>query len=180
MATYRPSSIVHRPTNLEYAWTDCTELNDTKPLLLLDVDGVLIPYAAPEQPAGFEQHILQDELVWLAPHHGAWLRPLCDRFELVWATGWEHHADQLIAPILGLPQLPVIEFERDTSGRFTKLPVLARFAADRPLVWVDDELTDAARAWAAGRAARTLLLDSDPAIGLNEELVAAIAAFAVD
>ena len=29
-----------------------------KPLLLLDVDGVLIPYAAPGQPDGFEQHLL--------------------------------------------------------------------------------------------------------------------------
>jgi len=154
-------------------------MNDTKskPLLLLDVDGVLIPYAAPERPAGFEQHTLQDEQVWLAPHHGAWLRPLCDRFQLVWATGWEHDANRLIAPILGLPELPVIEFERDASGRFSKLPTLARFAADRPLAWIDDELSDAARAWAAGRAARTLLLDADPAIGLTEQLVAAIIAF---
>ncbi|HEU5100341.1 MAG TPA: HAD domain-containing protein [Roseiflexaceae bacterium] len=151
-----------------------------KPLLLLDVDGVLIPYAAPEQPAGFQQHVLQGEQVWLAPHHGAWLRPLCDRFQLVWATGWEHEANRLIAPILGLPELPVIEFERDVWGRFSKLPTLARFAAGRPLVWIDDELTDAARAWAAGRAAPTLLLDADPATGLTEQLVAAMAAFLND
>jgi hypothetical protein len=71
----------------------------------------------------------------------------------------------------------VIEFERDAAGRFSKLLTLARFAADRPLVWIDDELTEAARAWAAGRAARTLLLDADPATGLTEELVAAIITF---
>jgi hypothetical protein len=155
-------------------------MDEGKPLLLLDVDGVLIPYAAPEQPAGFEQHILLGEQVWLAPHHGAWLRPLCARFQLVWATGWEHDANRLIGPIIGLPELPVIEFERDAAGRFVKLPTLARFAADRPLVWIDDELTDAARAWAAGRTARALLVDADPSIGLTEELVAAIAAFAID
>src|SRR5689334_11279557 len=99
-------------------------MRERKPLLLLDVDGVLIPYAAPKQPDGFEQHILQGEQVWLAPHHGAWLRPLCDRFQLVWATGWEHDANRLIGPILGLPELPVIEFDRDASGRFIKLPTL--------------------------------------------------------
>jgi hypothetical protein len=155
-------------------------MDERKPLLLLDVDGVLIPYAAAEQPPGFEQHMLLDELVWLAPRHGEWLRPLCDRFDLVWATGWEHDANRLIAPILGLPALPVIEFPRDASGRFTKLPTLARFANNRPLVWVDDELTDAARAWAAGRSAPTLLLDADPAIGLTKEIVAAIASFVFD
>jgi hypothetical protein len=98
----------------------------------------------------------------------------------VWATGWEHDANRLIGPILGLPQLPVIEFQRDEAGRFTKLPTIMRFAAGRPLVWIDDELTDAARAWANGRTPPALLIDADPAIGLTEEIVAAIAAFLRD
>ena len=92
----------------------------TKPLLLLDVDGVLIPYAAPEQPIGFLPYMLPGEWVWLSPRHGEWLRPLHDQFQLVWATGWEHHANHLIGPILGLPPLPVIEFPRDEAGRFAK------------------------------------------------------------
>jgi len=155
-------------------------MDASRPLLLLDVDGVLIPYAAAEQPAGFEQHQLLGEQVWLAPQHGAWLRPLCDRFELIWATGWEHDANRLLAPILGLPALPVMEFPRNADGRFTKLPTITRFAAGRPLVWLDDELSDAARAWAASRAAPTLLLDADPAIGLTEQIVALIATFMRD
>ena len=152
-------------------------MDEGKPLLLLDVDGVLIPYAAAEQPTGFEAQTLLGELVWLAPYHGAWLRPLCDRFQLIWATGWEHDANRLIAPILGLPELPVIEFPRNAAGRFTKLHTVARYAADRPLVWIDDELTDAARAWAAGRATPARLIDADPAIGLTQEIVALAASF---
>ena len=74
-------------------------------------------------------------------------------FELVWATGWEHDANRLIAPILGLPALPVMEFPRNADGRFTKLPTITRFAAGRPLVWIDDELSDAAHAWAVSRTA---------------------------
>jgi hypothetical protein len=155
-------------------------MDESKPLLLLDVDGVLIPYAAAEQPAGFEQHELLDEPVWLAPQHGAWLRPLCNRFELVWATGWEHHANRLIAPILGLPPLPVIEFPRNTDGRFSKLPTITRFASGRRLIWTDDELTPAAHAWAAGRMPPARLIDVDPAIGLTKEIVAAIAALMLE
>jgi hypothetical protein len=155
-------------------------MDERKPLLLLDVDGVLIPYAAAEQPAGFEQHELMGELVWLAPQHGVWLRPLCDRFELVWATGWEHDANRLIAPILGLPALPVIEFPRNADGRFTKLATITRFAAGRPLVWIDDELTPAAHDWAAGRWPLARLIDVDPAIGLSEEIVTLITTFRLD
>jgi hypothetical protein len=149
-----------------------------RPLLLLDVDGVLIPYAAPACPPGFLSYWLQDEEMWLSARHGDWLRPLCSRMELVWATGWEHEANRLLAPILGLPQLPVIEFARDESGRFTKLPTIMRVVADRPLVWIDDELTPAAHAWAAQRPAPTRLIDVDPAIGLTREIVAAVEAFA--
>ena len=152
----------------------------TKPLLLLDVDGVLIPYAARERPAGFLTYTLLGEDVWLAAQHGAWLLPLCERFQLVWATGWEHEANRLIAPILGLPTLPVIEFPRNADGRFTKLPIITRFAAGRPLVWIDDELTQAAHAWAAARTPPACLIDVDPAIGLTEEIVARIAAFMLD
>lgn len=152
-------------------------LRDTKPLLLLDVDGVLIPYAAKEQPAGFLRYLLLGEPVWLSPRHGDWLRPLCECFQIVWATGWEHDANRLIGPILGLPSFPVIEFPRDEMGRFAKFPTIAQIVRDHPLVWIDDELTPITRTWAAGRAAPTLLVDVDPAIGLTQEFVAAITLF---
>jgi hypothetical protein len=150
----------------------------TKPLLLLDVDGVLIPYAAARPPAHFRPYILLDEQVWLAPCHGDWLRPLCDLFHIVWATGWEHDAPRLIAPILGLPAFPVIEFARDAAGLFEKLPALARAVPDRPVVWIDDQLSPEAHAWAVIRPQPTLLLEADPAYGLTQAMVAACSVFA--
>jgi len=152
--------------------------SDTQPLLLLDVDGVLVPYAAAEPPADFLTYTLLGEPAWLAPRHGEWLRPLCELFQLVWATGWEHDANRLIAPILGLPTLPVIVFPRDATGRFAKLPTIAQVVGDQPLAWVDDELTPSAHKWAAGRRAPTLLLHADPTVGLTQEIVMTIATFA--
>ncbi len=154
-----------------------SERQVNKPLLLLDVDGVLIPYAAPVAPAGFQRYRLLGEEVLLSAQHGEWLRPLCESFQLVWATGWEHEANHLIGPILGLPWLPVIEFPRNSVGRFEKLSSLVRVVGAQPLVWIDDELSPAAHLWAANRVAPTLLLGSDPAVGLTREIVQAIHAF---
>jgi hypothetical protein len=173
----RPGKIV-RSTNVGEDMPFHSIFTARQPLLLLDVDGVLIPYAAPGPPAGFLPYTLLGEVVWLAPAHGTWLRPFCDHFQVVWATGWEHDANRLIAPLLGLPPLPVIAFPRDAAGRFTKFPTIQRLVAEQPLVWIDDELTAAVHRWGDRRRTPTLLLDADPAIGLTREMVAIIWAFA--
>ncbi|MHC3469082.1 hypothetical protein ACYF6T_10230 [Streptomyces sp. 7R007] len=56
--------------------------------------------------------------------------------EPVWATTWMDEANALVAPWLGLPPLPPRP--------------LVDWARGRSFVWVDDEITDADRAWVAG------------------------------
>ncbi|NJO82465.1 MAG: hypothetical protein HC828_06335 [Blastochloris sp.] len=68
------------------------------PLVLLDVDGVLIPYAAPERPLHAVSVPSEDEDAWLLPQHGVWLRTLVSTATLIWATGWEDDANRIIAP----------------------------------------------------------------------------------
>ena len=74
------------------------------PYLLLDVDGVLNPFAAEVCPEPYREYDFfpGEEAVRLADVHGEWLRDLARTFDLVWATGWGHQADQFIAPTLGL------------------------------------------------------------------------------
>ena len=148
-----------------------------KPPLLLDVDGVLIPWQAKTDPPHYEWFELHHrargtntkEAALLSPNLAARLVQLKQKFELVWATGWEHEANRVIAPILGLPELPVIEFPRDEDGTFVKLETISGIPSAYPLVWLDDELTDEARDWARTRLGSTLLVDVDPSTGLTHE-----------
>ena len=114
------------------------------------------------------------------------LAELASRYELVWATAWEDNANLLLAPALGLPSLPVVRFTdppADLLGlghtrRSWKLPGVQRFAGDRPLAWIDDELHGDAYAWAATRRIPTKLLSTDPTRGLVDREVRSLLAFA--
>ena len=143
------------------------------PLLLLDVDGVLNPFAAPACPAGYrEYHLFPDEdPVRLCQTHGRWLHELALQFEIVWATGWGADANRFLAPLLRLPELPVIRFPPVPFEPHEKVPPVAAFVGLRSAVWIDDALTPEARVWASQRPVPTLLIDIDPAEGLTRPVV---------
>ncbi|MBL1100716.1 HAD domain-containing protein [Streptomyces coffeae] len=122
-----------------------------RPLLFLDIDGVLNPVLPAE---GFTAYTILDFTVLLSATHADWLRELSERYELVWATTWEHEANRHIAPLLALPPLPVVEFSgyQEQPGD-PKLPILElltgrkwapilRHAAGRPFAWVDDVMPE--------------------------------------
>src|SRR5262245_23549026 len=112
------------------------------PLLLLDVDGVLNPFAAPACPPGYTEHdfIHGEEPVRLCLAHGSWLRELGTRFQIVWASVWGPDANRLLAPLLQLPDLPVIALPPVPFHPRDKLPAIIRYAGQRPLAWIDDAL----------------------------------------
>jgi hypothetical protein len=140
------------------------------PLLLLDVDGPLNPYAAkPERrPPGYLTHRLRPASwvasdpsgwprptkplrVWLNPTHGPKLLAL--PYTLVWATSWMDEANEWIAPRLGLPPLPVIIWpqmrDTDPEGVHWKTRHVVEWAVGRAFAWIDDEINDRDRAWVA-------------------------------
>jgi hypothetical protein len=73
-------------------------------------------------------------LARLNPEHGPALLALgCD---LVWASNWMAEANEEIAPRIGLPQLPVVDWPEDQladRGVHWKIPPLVARAAGRPL-----------------------------------------------
>ncbi|MFJ8254216.1 HAD domain-containing protein [Streptomyces sp. NPDC094466] len=154
--------------------TPGTHPHPPRPLLLLDVDGVLNPFAAPTCPPGYREHGFfpdDDPPVRLNDSHAHWLALLADRFDLAWATGWEDEANTYLSPFLGLPRLPVVRFPPVPFAPAEKVPPIAAFAGDRPTAWVDDAHTPEAREWAELRKAPTLLVATDPAQGLTRAAV---------
>jgi hypothetical protein len=102
------------------------------------------------------------------------LEKLAQRYELVWATGWEEKANEYLVHILGLPQeLPVLTFDgRAVFGSsHWKLDAIDDYARGRPAAWLDDNLDERAEAWADSRAEPTLLVRTESATGLTEEHV---------
>jgi hypothetical protein len=153
---------------------------DPRPLLLVDVDGVLNPWLATGCPEGFREHsFFPGDRVLLSEGHGMLLRSLADSFELVWATAWEHKANRLICPIIDLPVLPVIEFPLGGRDRFfRKLPAVIDAVGDRPLAWIDDEHRPDHFVWAHQRGVPTLIVDIDPSEGFTAQVAAQLAEWA--
>ena len=163
-----------------------------RPLLFLDVDGPLIPFGAtPEQlPGGYPIYQAGSELreadtnpllARINPALGPHLTAL--PYDLVWATTWMADANECVAPILGLPQLPVLDWpdepDDEAGALHWKTRQLVTWAAGRPFAWVDDEITDADRAWAAAhRTSPCLLLRIDPRLGLQPDDFTALGAWA--
>ena len=147
-----------------------------KPLLLVDVDGVISLYgfASNERPPG--RFVLVDgHGHFLSAAAGPHLLDLGQTFELVWCSGWEERANDYLPRILGLPgPLPYVSFEHKPAGGrpHWKLPAIDAYTGpDRPMAWIDDAHDDESRAWARDRPGPTLLVDTEPAIGITGEHV---------
>src|SRR5262245_38437994 len=144
-----------------------------KPLLFLDIDGVLslFGFSPDMRPDGRWLNV--DGIVHLisatASEH---LHRLATSFEVVWCSGWEEKANEHLLSELSLPAaLPFLTFETGAGAPHWKLPAIEAHAGDRPLAWVDDAHGDAGRAWAAARPAPTLLVATEPPTGLTSAQV---------
>ena len=145
----------------------------SKPLLLVDVDGVLNPWAAKRCPDGFTEHFFppHEEPARLNPLHGVWLRRLGRVYDMAWATGWGDEANELLPPILGIAEMPVVRFPAVPFEPAEKVPAVAAYSGERAVAWIDDALGQDAWLWYLERQFPTLLVPIDPAIGLTEDVV---------
>jgi len=144
-----------------------------KPLLLVDVDGVisLFGFEANNRPEG-TWHQIDGIAHLLSAEAAAHLHGLAGAFDLVWCTGWEERADEHLPVLLGLPRLPWLSFDKNPGRGNThwKLTAIDAYALDRPLAWLDDALDERCEEWARERSRRgapTLLVHTLPAVGLT-------------
>jgi hypothetical protein len=150
-----------------------------KPLLLIDVDGPLNPWAASgrtNQRNGYRRWRIDAYVVYLKRSHGQALLDLADVFDLVWCTTWEHQANTDIGPKIGLPKLPVIEFsgllpdKPPWPGLHWKTAAIKAYTDSRPFVWIDDEMNSLDHMYFSDTHEVPFLLQKvDPAIGLADK-----------
>jgi hypothetical protein len=154
-----------------------------RPLLLLDIDGVisLFGFDARRPPPGRYQ-LVNGIPHFLSANAAELVAELAPSFEVVWCSGWEEKADEVLPAVLGLPSgLAHLTFPSVDGGRSRhwKLAAIEAFAGSRrPLAWVDDAFDDSCHAWAAQRPGPTRLVRTDPPVGLTAEHVAELLAWA--
>ncbi|MER7729832.1 HAD domain-containing protein [Streptomyces erythrochromogenes] len=158
------------------------------PYLLLDIDGVLIPFPAPDgsTPTTHVRHTVlpagrnpDDPVpIWLDPAHGPLLAGfLADALVApVWCTSWRKDATTIVGPLLGLPEFPYLDLPRPRittshpNGYLWKRDHVEPWLGGAAVAWVDDDFTDLDHAWAAERTAEgmpTLLVQPDSHHGLQ-------------
>lgn len=161
---------------------------------MVDIDGVISLFGGREQPGRADRdgasdrgqpsgsfHSIDGTPHFLSSTAAAHLLELSSVFELVWASGWEERANEHLPHLLGLPaELPFLRFSRAVgrSNTHWKLDAIETYAHGRALAWVDDAFNDACHEWAAGRAAPTLLVKTEPQRGLTAQEAQQLAAWA--
>ena len=169
-----------------------------RPVWLLDIDGVVNALAPGPLPGSWPAHEWVQRVVHAnVPGRGPMVLPIlaarpvltfvCDvvrsgSADVVWHSTWRTSAVTDLAPMLGLPPIPISvapEWTQQTAGVWWKLPAAQRVvAAGRPLVWTDDDIGVLADQVAdLAEHPDTLLIGPDPETGITADQLDAIAAF---
>jgi len=144
------------------------------PLLLIDVDGVLSLHGTGD---GNLLGVLVDGVPHLLSRDAAdALRGVVPGFECVWCTGWEERADEHLPGLLDLPSgWPFVPLGPVTASLQWKLAGIDAFAGpERALAWIDDNHGVAGEEWALARPGPTLLVGTEPHVGMTAEHAAAL------
>jgi hypothetical protein len=149
---------------------DLPSADSHKPLMLVDVDGVISLFGGDLEAQVGSFHSIEGIVHFLSATAAAHLLALIEHFEPVWCSGWEEKADEHLPHLLGLPAgIPFLRFDRSVgrTNAHWKLDAIDAYAGARALAWIDDALSAPCHQWADARQAPTLLVQTDPATGLT-------------
>ncbi|MFE6857199.1 hypothetical protein [Nocardia sp. NPDC057668] len=146
-------------------------------LLFLDVDGPLLPFGGNHPPTSPPRAEHRDTTSPLISRLDRTLGPRLTALpcELIWATTWMDEANHTLGPLLNLPVLPVVPWPTRTDdpvdtwyGLHWKTRPLLDYAATRPFIWLDDEITPRDTEYASTHhPAPSLLHRVNPRTGLG-------------
>lgn len=169
---------------------DVSTLHTDKPLLLIDVDGVLNVINRSQNTKVYNM-FRSESGFWIRFRHelANWLDKLIDHYAPVWCTMWDHNANTELADKLDLPWLPYVPCwdgqddvaEWNDMLVHTKVPCIDKYVQDMPFAWIDDLFLKGDHAWASWRddnLAPTKLMPIDPRMGLLEHHVNKLIAWA--
>lgn len=150
---------------------------------MIDVDGVISLFGFdPARPPDGTFRFVDGIAHFLSAAAARHLTELGRWFEPAWCTGWEEKANEYLTEALGLPgPWPYLELgsAESSDGRHWKLAAIDRYAGEsRPVAWIDDAHDEHCRSWAADRQGPTLLVGTDPAVGLTTDQVSELVAWA--
>lgn len=125
----------------------------TKPVWLLDVDGVVNAVASKGDPNVWPKENWKSTRCEAL--NGIWpilysqdvvdfINKMSERVEIRWHTTWQENAVSSLAPKLGIVRLEVAYAPEFHDSRFAwwKIPAAERvvFEEERPLIWTDDDI----------------------------------------
>ena len=150
---------------------EASQTSRAKPLLLVDIDGVVSLFGfSGIPPVDGSFHQIDGIPHFLSATAAGHLLDLSLLFDLVWASGWEEKANEHLPHLLGLSEpLPFLRFPRAAASKTAhwKLDSIDAYCAERPLAWIDDSFNAACHDWAGSRTAPTLLVSTAPEQGLT-------------
>lgn len=169
-----------------------------KPLVLIDVDGVINAFADdakntwPDLRTTTAHADGREWKIRYSPTVVAWLNKLHERAEVTWLTTWETWAATSLAPEIGLEQgkdwvvfgrqadapTPFSGPNRHTHWWKFELVKRAHAESDRRIVWVDDDFAFYSDAWkwAAARP-NTLAIMPNCDLGITQKNMDELDAF---